>query len=161
MKLTKLLFYAMCAVVLLQATSSHSQLHEKHAEAVAASSEVHPVPGGQKFTLSFPAEKVFAAVVRYLNASERYTVESANRDAGLIATIMEIKGGWKQTGTRAVITIIGDSDSATTVRVAVTEQKRYKGLQTEPWSDPKVDDKASGALAAEMQPALTAALATK
>jgi hypothetical protein len=142
-------------LAVLIAAPAFSQFHQRHADAVSESSEVHPVPGGKRFSVPYSSDKAFAAIVKYLNSSDRYIVESANRDAGLIATGMEIKGKWRQTGTRVVITVVSDSTSSAIVRVAVTEQKRFKALQAEPWSDPKVDEKASAALAAEIEHALT------
>ena len=129
-------------------------------EAAAASGEAHPVAGGQKITFHAPSDKVFAAIVKVLNLSDR-TVDATNKDSGLIATAIDIKGGYKQTGTRIVITVISISDSETLVRIASTEQKRYNGLQTEPWSDPKVDDTATAAVVAELQPKISDELAMK
>jgi hypothetical protein len=68
---------------------------------------------------------------------------------------MQITGGYSQTGTRTIVNFIKDSDTQTTVRVAVTKQKRKKLLQTESWSDPKVDDAASQKAAAEVKAMLT------
>jgi hypothetical protein len=39
-----------------------------------------------------------------------------------------------------MLPLIEDSDTATTLKVMVTEQKRKKLLATEPWSDQKVND---------------------
>jgi hypothetical protein len=43
--------------------------------------------------------------------------------------------------------------------VAITVQTRYKALQTEPWNDPKVDEKASAAAAQKIQAELPGTLA--
>ena len=67
---------------------------------------------------------------------------------------MTITGGYSQTGTRVQVTLIKDTDTATTVKVAVTEQKWKKLLQTEPWSDPKVNDKESAKTADQIKAAL-------
>jgi hypothetical protein len=49
------------------------------------------------------------------------------------------------------VTFISDSASKTTVRVAAYEEKRYKGLKTEPWSTPKVNPEQSEAEAAKLK----------
>src|ERR1035438_5927812 len=59
-----------------------------------------------------------------------------------------------QTGTRVQITCIKDNDAQTSIRVAVTQQKRKKLLQTEPWSDPKVNDEASSKTANDLKAAI-------
>jgi hypothetical protein len=50
---------------------------------------------------------------------------------------------------------IKDSDTVTTVRIVVTDQKRKKLLQTEPWGDPKVNDSESQRIAGEVKAALS------
>jgi hypothetical protein len=50
--------------------------------------------------------------------------------------------------------LIKDSDIQTSVRIAVTVQKRKKLLQTEPWSDPKIDDQQTAKAAADLEQAL-------
>ena len=67
---------------------------------------------------------------------------------------MEITGGYSQTGTRIQITLIKQNVTETTVRVAVTNQKRKKALKAEPWSDPKVNDQRSANKAEELKAAL-------
>jgi hypothetical protein len=152
------------AVVMVAMISVHgalyAQQHERDAERVAESGQVQSVSGGATFQLSGSYDAVFDTLVNYLKRNG-LTLDSASRDAGQIATAMEITGGWKQTGKRTVISILKDSANQTSVRVAITVQKRYKGLQTEPWGDAKVDDKASAAYAAKIQPDLVAALAAK
>ena len=61
-----------------------------------------------------------------------------------------MKGGWKQTGTRVVLTLIKEKENATTIKAIITEQKRFKALQVEPWSDPVLEPKATAALRAEL-----------
>jgi hypothetical protein len=96
-------------------------------------------------------------LVTYLKKTG-YSLDTASRDSGEVATSLEITGGWRQTGRRTVISVIKDTAGSTSLRVAITEQKRYKGLQTEPWSDPKVDDKASKEAAQKIQTELPSAL---
>jgi|GEM_PF-6108640 len=64
-------------------------------------------------------------------------IESASKDAG-IKTTVQVTGKYRQTGSYLEVTFISDSDSETTVRVAAYEEKRYKALNAEPWSTPKV-----------------------
>jgi hypothetical protein len=155
--------YVFCALVVamavLTSNTMFAQAHDRREAAIASSSEARSLPGGSQFTLSMPSDKAFTAVVNYLNAGGQYSVDTTNRDAGLIATTMNITGGWKQTGTRVVITIISSSATESIIRVAVTTQQRYKAAQTEPWNDPKVDAKASADLMATIQPALTSQIA--
>lgn len=148
------------AVLAVVPATASSQAHAHRMAAIQDSAEVHAIAGGQQFTVQAPADKVFAAVVRHLNLSGR-VVDTANKDSGVIATSIEISGGWRQTGKRWIITVVSVSDTETIVRVAATVQKRYKGLQVEPWSGPKIDDKATAAALAELQPAITAELAKK
>lgn len=104
------------------------------------------VSGGVTFQRNAPYDKTFEDVLNFLK-KQGYGIDSASKDAGTIFTEISIKGGWKQTGTRVNVTLIKDSDTATSVRVAVTEQKRYKAAQTEPWGDPKVNDEKSSQIA--------------
>lgn len=153
-------FAGMALLFFVLSGSLYAQRAERDAERVAESGQVQSVSGGATFQLSGSYDTVFDTLVNYLKRNG-LTLDSASRDAGQIATAMEITGGWKQTGKRTVISILKDSANQTSVRVAITVQKRYKGLQTEPWGDAKVDDKASAAYAAKVQSDLTAALAAK
>lgn len=159
MKKTLAVVLSIAGLAVIPVTTT-CQAHQRRMAAVETSAEPHAVAGGQQFTIQAPADKVFAAVVKQLNLSGR-VVNTANKDSGVIATSMEISGGWRQTGKRWIITVDSVSDTETIVRVAATVQKRYKALQVEPWSDPKVDDKATAAAVAELQPAITAELAKK
>jgi len=151
---------AAMALVGLFAVMAQGQRHERDAQKVAESSQVQSVSGGTTFEVVASYDAVFDAVVNNLKRSG-LTLDSVSRDAGQIATAMEVAGGWKQTGKRTIISIVKDSAEKTSVRVAISVQKRYKGLQTEPWGDAKVDDKASAAYAAKVQADLTTALAAK
>ena len=77
-------------------------------------------------------------------------IESASKDAG-IKTAVTVNGHYKQTGSYMEITFISDGPSQTTVRVTAYEEKRYKGLKTEPWSTPKVNAEQSDADAAKLK----------
>ena len=148
--------------VLVLAVSTPStltaQAHDRREAAIAESGTVHAVSGGTTIQIPGPYDKVFDGLVTYLKKTG-YAIDSASRDSGEMATSLEITGGWRETGRRTVISVIKDTADSTSLRVAITEQKRYKGLATEPWSDPKVDDKASKAAAqkiqAELPPTLT------
>lgn len=97
-----------------------------------------------------PVDKSFDAALTCLK-KQGYSIEVANKDGGKIATSMVVTGGWHQTGTRVLVSLIKETDSTTTLRVAVTKQKRYKALQTEPWGDPQVDGKESSEVAEKMR----------
>lgn len=94
-------------------------------------------------------DTVYQAVLNQIK-KDGAEIESASKDAG-IKTALTITGHYKQTGSYLHITFISDSPSATTVRVAAYEEKRYKGLKTEAWSTPKVNDEQSEAEAAKLK----------
>lgn len=119
-----------------------AQSHEKKEANLEQSGKPQAVSGGVKTQVAKPFAEVYEKALNYLKKAD-YTIDSADRDAGQIITTIVVTGGYRQTGTRIYVVFIKDSDSENTVRVAVTEQKRYKALQTEPWGDPKVNDKES------------------
>jgi hypothetical protein len=135
-----------------------AQAHDRHAAEAAESSHVRGVPGGTTIDIAGSYDAVFEGLVTYLKKSG-YSVDEANKESGLVATSMEIDGGWKQTGKRLVFSVIKDKARNTAIRVAVSIQKRMKLISTEPWGDPKVDDKASADLAHKVQTELVAQLA--
>jgi len=147
MKKMAVMFFAL---VLAVPPLANAQAHDRHMAQNAASGEVRAVQGGTTINVAGSFDKVFDALVPYLQ-KEGYSIDAADREAGLVATSMQITGGWRQTGTRIVISVIKDTPTSTALRVACTVQKRYKGIQMEPWSDPKVDDKASAAEAQKIQ----------
>jgi hypothetical protein len=155
----KQLIPVVLAIVSIQGTL-YAQQHERDAQKVAESGQVQSVSGGTTFEVAGAYDNVFDAIVNNLKRNG-LTLDSASRDAGQIATAMEITGGWKQTGKRTIISIMKDSADKTSVRVAISVQTRYKGLQTEPWGDAKVDSKASAASAAKIQSDLASALPGK
>ena len=75
---------------------------------------------------------------------------SASKDAG-IKTAVQVTGKYRQTGSYLEVTFISDGESETTVRVGAYEEKRYKALNTEPWSTPKVVAEKSEAEAAKLK----------
>jgi hypothetical protein len=88
-------------------------------------------------------DSVYQAVLNQLK-KDGAEIESASKDAG-IKTAVTVTGHYRQTGSYLEVTFISDSPAQTTVRVAAYEEKRYKGLKTEPWSTPKVNDEKSQA----------------
>lgn len=73
---------------------------------------------------------------------EGLSVDSASKDAG-IKTATSVSGHYHQTGEHLQIQFIEDGSNGTTVRVTAFKQTRYKALNTDPWSSPKVDPKQS------------------
>lgn len=134
-----------------------AQAHDRREAAIAESSAVHGVEGGTTIQIAASYDRVFDALVTYLQKAG-YSIDSASKESGLIATSMEISGGWKQTGKRILISVIRDGADNTSARVAATTQKRYKGLQAEPWGDPTVDEKTSATTAQKIHLELPAAL---
>jgi hypothetical protein len=94
-------------------------------------------------------DSVYQAVLNQLKKGGA-EIESASKDSG-IKTAVTVSGHYRQTGSYLEITFISDSSSQTTVRVSAYEEKRYKGLKTEPWSTPKVNTEQSEAEAAKLK----------
>jgi hypothetical protein len=126
---------------------------ERKAGAIAESEKPRSLRGGTSFDVSMNYTDAFDAVVKHLKLQE-YEVATADRDAGMIATAIEVTGGWRQTGTRVVVSLIKKEEAVTVVRVTVTEQKRHKALQVEPWSEPKVEEKKTAETAQKLKEAL-------
>ena len=126
------------AFALFAITPVFASRAERKAEELAASARPVNVSGGEKFAMPVAYDAAFDAIVKALKTTDQ-SVAVADRDAGMIATEIEITGGWRQTGTRTVISLTKDTAANTLVRVSVTEQKRFKALQVEPWSDPKLN----------------------
>ncbi len=143
----------LAALPMTTALASPQGLHERHMRQVEESAKPTAVAGGVSFQDPASYNTAFDDVVTFLK-KEGYTIDSASKDAGTILTSMSIKGHWRQTGTRVSVSLIRDSKTATEVQVAVTQQKRFKALQTEPWGSPKVNKAKSSALAEKMKAAL-------
>lgn len=132
-----------CVVVACILAFGYPLLAQRHARKEAAieeSGKARGVTGGVKVSIAKAYDDVYQRTLNYLKKSD-YAIESADKETGQIVTEMTITGGYSQTGRRVYAIFIKDTDSSTIVRVAVTDQKRKKLLQTEPWSDPKVNEK--------------------
>ncbi|MBI1745924.1 MAG: hypothetical protein HYR55_04960 [Acidobacteria bacterium] len=150
-------FVVVLSVVLLAQVSVQGQSRKARREANAEeSAKPKKVSGGETFQTSNPYDKAYDLTLNFFKKQD-YTMDSASREIGQIITAMSIEGGYRQTGTRVQITLIKESETSTTVRVAVAKQKRYKALQVEPWGDPKVDAKESAKLADDLKTTLKAA----
>jgi hypothetical protein len=158
---SKALVVSATVLILISAIPlTYAQAHDRHQQAIAASSEIKPISGGKTFAVAAPYEKVFAEVVRYINMNNR-TVNKADKETGFIGTDLEISKGHHQTGTNYQVVVIKTDDTHVTLRAAVLTRKRYNVLQPDPWDDPKVDDKQTADFAAKLQAALDSALAPK
>jgi hypothetical protein len=104
---------------------------------------------GSTLTVSQGIDTAYSAILTQLK-KDGYSIDSASKDAG-IKTSLVVAGGYHQTGTHTEISFISESADKTDVRVAVMQQKRYKALSTDPWSDPKASAKDSEALAAKLK----------
>ena len=144
---------ALAAAILSNQPLEAQSRHDRKAKQMEESAEPRAVSGGATFQTPIAIEKCFDGILNHLKR-QGHDIELADRDAGRIVTVLEIAGSHSQTGTRILVTLIKDSNSQTSLRIVVTTQKRKKLLMAEPWSDPKVDDAASGKVAAEMQEAL-------
>lgn len=101
------------------------------------------------FSHAADLDSAYEAVLNQLK-KDGAEIESASKDTG-IKTTPNVTGHYRQTGSYLQVTFISDSPAQTTVRVAAYEEKRYKGLKTEPWSTPKVNDEKSQAEAAKLK----------
>ncbi len=150
----RLLSMIVLGVVALAVVHPSAQSRRERKAAVAEeSAKVKSVAGGIKFQVQKPYDAAYDTILNFLKRAD-YNIDTANKEVGQLVTAMTIAGGYSQTGTRVQVTLIKDTDAATTVKVAVTEQKRKKLLQTEPWSDPKVNDKESEKMADQIKAAL-------
>lgn len=132
---------------------------EKQDARLAESEKPRDVPGGVSFVAKMPADKAFDAAVRYFQMHDVALDESSKKELGQLTTAIRIVdvGGLRNNnkGYRTYVTFIRDDDSATTVKVKVTEQQRTKHLQAEPWTDPKVLDEETAETADQLKAALT------
>ena len=143
------------AAASLSLQPANAQLHERKQAQIEQSAQATNVPGGITFQSPLAYEKCFEGIANFLKR-DGHEIEIANKEAGSIVTAMEIAGKYTQTGMRVHVTLIKDNDTQTSVRVAVTVQKRKKLLATEPWSEPKVDTPQSTKIAADLEQALKA-----
>ncbi|HEY2381428.1 MAG TPA: hypothetical protein VGK48_09655 [Terriglobia bacterium] len=127
-----------CLLVLFSISALPQNRKDKKEAQLAESAKPKNVAGGVKFQVQKSYAESYDVLLNWVKRAD-YTIESADKENGLISTAMTITGGYSQTGTRLMLTLIKDTDTATTVRVVVTDQKRKKLLTTEPWSDPKVN----------------------
>jgi hypothetical protein len=136
----------------LSLEAAHAQFQQRKQGEVKQSAQVTSTATGVTFQASLSYERCFDAVNNFLKRAG-HEIDTANKDVGSIVTAMEITGSYSQTGTRIRGTMIKDSNTQTSVRVAVTTQKRKKLLATEAWSNPRVDDSQSSKIAGDLQEA--------
>jgi hypothetical protein len=138
MRVVRIGFSAVVILTMCCGLTSGQSRTEKRQAKITESAKPKSVSGGVRLEVPKSYEAAYETVLNWVKRSD-YTLDSADKDSGQIITAMTVKGGFTQTGTRLLFTIIKDSATASTVKVAVTEQKRKKLLQTEPWGDPKVN----------------------
>lgn len=141
---------AAALALFLPAPGSAFGRKERKAAALEESAKPRPVRGGEMFEAALAYEDAFQHILNYFKKND-YVIDEADGEIGQIFTGIEIAGKRRQTGTRVQVTLIKEADTATTVKLAVTKQKRYKVLQTEPWSDPKLDPEESKDLATKLE----------
>ncbi len=147
---------SLLVVPCFQSPSSGQGRHEKRERKLEESAKPKSVSGGVTFQTNMSYDKAYDAVLSYLKRQD-YTIDSAGKETGQIVTAIAITGGYSQTGTRVYATLIKDSETSTTIKVIVSEQKRKKLLQTEPWGDPKVNAEKTSKLADDIKAALKSA----
>jgi hypothetical protein len=138
------------ATASLSLEPAHSQFQQRKQSELEQSAQVTSPAPGVTFQAPLSYEKCFDAVNNFLKRAG-HEIETANKDGGSIVTAMEITR--RYTHTRIRVTMIKDSNTQTSVRVAVTTQKRKKLLATEAWSNPKVDDSQTSKIAADLEEA--------
>lgn len=149
MRMTR--FFVLFLIVAMSTPALFSQgRKEKKQARIEESAKPKNVAGGVKWQAAKSYQDSYDAVLNWIKRAD-YTIESADRDTGQVVTAMSVTGGYNQTGTRLMVTLIKDNETATTLKVAVTEQKRKKLLSTEPWSDPKVNEKESQKVADQLK----------
>lgn len=126
---------------------------ERKARERAESEKLSQVSGAEFFTILKKYDIVYDDALTYLK-KQGQTIDSASRETGQIVTALTIKGGWKQSGTRTILTIIKEKNDTCSVRATITEQKRYKGIQVEAWDEPVLEPKATAVLREELIKAL-------
>jgi hypothetical protein len=122
-----------------------SQSRHQRKASELAESEKSLASGGATFNRDRSVDQTFEDLLNWLK-QEGYSLTSASKESGQIVTEIRVSGGYRQTGTRMVLTVFKDVTGQTTVRAAVTEQKRFKAIQTEPWGEPKTNLEKSQAL---------------
>jgi hypothetical protein len=130
--------HVLAAAIFVAAAPASASRSERKAQALTDSAKPIMVRGGEKLNVPLGYDATFEAVVQALKKAD-FPVALADRDAGLIATEIEITGSWRQTGSRTVVSLMKETDRMTIVTVAVTQQSRFKALQVEPWSEPKLN----------------------
>jgi hypothetical protein len=151
-RLSALIFAMLMLVGIASAAVGQSraeQRHQREQEALAPKS----VGGGETFQVSVPYDKTYDQVLNFLKRQD-YLIESANRETGQIITALSgKKGWWKQTRTGIQITLFKDNDRLTTVKVAVLEYQRKRGVFAKPgdWHAPKVNVEETAKLVEQVQ----------
>ena len=151
----KKILLIVATLVALQPVISAESRSERKAREREESEKPKQVSGGELFTIQKKYDDVYDDALTYLK-KQGQTIDSASKETGQITTAIAVTGGWKQTGTRIIITVIKEKAEVTSVRAVVTAQKRYKALQVEPWSDPVLEPKASAALREDLVKVLEA-----
>lgn len=132
---------------------------EKKEARIAESEKPRNIPGGQTFSVKMPSDKAFDVAVKYFQRHDVALDESSNKDLGQLITAMQIVdvGGFRNNnrGYRTYVTFIREDDFTTTVKLKVTEQKRTKHLQAEPWTDPKILEDKTTETADQLKEAFT------
>ncbi len=101
------------------------------------------VAGGVKFQVSKSYQDTYEALLNWVKRAD-YTIDPqyTNKETGQIMTGIAIAEGKKRgIGTRIMLTLIKYSDTETTIKVVVSEQKRSTFAGTGAWGDAKLNEK--------------------
>jgi len=150
----KSLFVMTIAMTQLMSLQAQSR-GERREQAIRESEKPRNLTGGNKFTVKLGYGKAYDSVLNSLKKAD-YTFESSSQEAGQIITTLAVEGGWRQKGRRLIVTFIREKDGVTTIKCVVTLQTRYKALQTEPWSEPAIDEEETSKVARSLEDTLKA-----
>jgi hypothetical protein len=173
MKTFRNLFTAVTIVVAaltIASPASAQSFKEKQAakrEAKIAESEkpANIAEGASIFSVNLATSAAFDAALRHFQLKGVTIDEASRKDLGQLMTEIEVVdvGGYRNNnrGYRTMLTFIRDTDTSSTVRIVVTEQKRTKHHVTEPWTKPELNAERTAEAAEQLKQLLIATATSK
>lgn len=132
--------FLLITMAMTQVISVHAQSRsERREQAVRESEKPKDLKGGAKVSVNMGYAKAYDIILNSLKKAD-YSLDSASQETGQIVTMLVVEGGWRQKGRRVIVTIVKEKDGTATLKCVATLQTRYKALQTEPWSEPTLDE---------------------
>lgn len=144
------------AIATAQVLSVQAQSRsERREQAIRESEKPRNLKGGAKVSVKMGYDVAFDTILNTIKKAD-YSIETASQEVGQIVTTLVVEGGWRQKGRRVIVTLIKEKDRTTTLKCVATLQTRYKALQTEPWSEPTLDEEETTKVAGILVEALKA-----